>query len=431
MGIDTESFDSHTLVCTDCLSEGVNLQQHFNAVIHYDLAWNPTRHEQREGRVDRFGQQKEFVRVLTYYGIDNQIDGLILDVLIRKQRSIRSSLGIYIPVPVDTNQVIESIFEGILLRKDSGKDRHHSPTFQDLPGFEDFFATERHKLHDVWEVAAEREKKSQGLFRQLGIKVDSVAAEVALLREALGSIDDVKSFVTEALTALGGRIVPKRSKGLEIFSVDLTECDRALRDLPGIKVTFNASFSYPPPEGVEHLGRTAPFVSGLAQYILESALDTEQSAVARRSGTIRTRDVTTRTTLCLLRLRYQLIHAQAASERCLLAEDCRIIGFSGSPGSQVWLSPDEVQRVLDSSPSRNVLPDQAREQIKRALDEVGALEHDFARIATEHGERLLEAHTRVRESARLHRDRKVKTTVQTKLPVDLMGVYVFLPEPKV
>ena len=39
------------LVATDCLSEGVNLQHGYTAVVHYDLAWNPTRHEQREGRV--------------------------------------------------------------------------------------------------------------------------------------------------------------------------------------------------------------------------------------------------------------------------------------------------------------------------------------------------------------------------------------------
>src|SRR5690606_8165580 len=50
------------LVATDCLSEGVNLQEQFDAVIHYDLSWNPTRHEQREGRVDRFGQQRPVVR---------------------------------------------------------------------------------------------------------------------------------------------------------------------------------------------------------------------------------------------------------------------------------------------------------------------------------------------------------------------------------
>ena len=53
--------DRRILVATDCLSEGINLQQGFDAVVHYDLAWNPTRHEQREGRVDRYGQPKPSV----------------------------------------------------------------------------------------------------------------------------------------------------------------------------------------------------------------------------------------------------------------------------------------------------------------------------------------------------------------------------------
>ena len=45
------------LIATDCLSEGINLQEHFTGVLHYDLPWNPNRLEQREGRVDRFGQK--------------------------------------------------------------------------------------------------------------------------------------------------------------------------------------------------------------------------------------------------------------------------------------------------------------------------------------------------------------------------------------
>src|SRR5206468_8699835 len=110
---------SRVLVCTDCLSEGINLQEHFNAVVHYDLSWNPTRHEQREGRVDRYGQPKGNVRVVTYYGIDNQIDGIVLDVLLKKHRKIRNSLGISVPLPVDAEKVIEAIFEGLLLREQS------------------------------------------------------------------------------------------------------------------------------------------------------------------------------------------------------------------------------------------------------------------------------------------------------------------------
>ncbi len=104
------------LVCTDCLSEGINLQEHFDAVIHYDLSWNPTRHEQREGRVDCYGQPTKTVRVVTYYGVDNQIDRLVLDVLIRRHKAIRHSLGVSVPVPANTNQVIEAVVEGLLLR---------------------------------------------------------------------------------------------------------------------------------------------------------------------------------------------------------------------------------------------------------------------------------------------------------------------------
>ena len=111
---------AYLLVCTDCLSEGVNLQQAFNAVLHYDLCWNPTRHEQREGRVDRFGQRQPEVRVITYYGQDNPIDGVILDVLIRKHKSIKNDLGVTVAVPGSSEQVARTLFEGALFRGQTG-----------------------------------------------------------------------------------------------------------------------------------------------------------------------------------------------------------------------------------------------------------------------------------------------------------------------
>jgi superfamily II DNA or RNA helicase len=80
------------LVATDCLSEGIDLQEHFDAVVHYDLPWNPNRLEQREGRVDRFGQPKREVRTVLLYGTNNQVDQVVLEVLIRKATTIRKSL---------------------------------------------------------------------------------------------------------------------------------------------------------------------------------------------------------------------------------------------------------------------------------------------------------------------------------------------------
>lgn len=68
------------MVATDCLSEGVNLQQHFTDCLHYDLPFNPNRLEQREGRIDRYGQTAEKVKCILVYGQDNPVDGAVLRV---------------------------------------------------------------------------------------------------------------------------------------------------------------------------------------------------------------------------------------------------------------------------------------------------------------------------------------------------------------
>jgi superfamily II DNA/RNA helicase len=96
------------LIATDCLSEGINLQEHFDAVVHYDLSWNPTRHEQREGRVDRFGQPKPVVRATLIYGANNPVDGAVLDVILRKAQKIREELGVPVPLPDDGHTLTQA-----------------------------------------------------------------------------------------------------------------------------------------------------------------------------------------------------------------------------------------------------------------------------------------------------------------------------------
>jgi ATP-dependent helicase YprA (DUF1998 family) len=51
--IDPVKHGRRVLVATDCLSEGINLQRLFNAVIHYDLPWNPNQREERLAGLDR------------------------------------------------------------------------------------------------------------------------------------------------------------------------------------------------------------------------------------------------------------------------------------------------------------------------------------------------------------------------------------------
>ena len=174
------------LVATDCLSEGVNLQHYFDAVVHYDLAWNPTRHDQREGRVDRFGQRRDRVRVITLWGSDNGIDGKVLEVLIRKHRQITKDLGISLSVPDEASAgVTDAIVEWVLMRRDTGD--------QGTLFGSEAFAEQTEKLEREWQSAAERETTSRTKFAQRAIHPEEVAREVAAIREALGSTGEVHS----------------------------------------------------------------------------------------------------------------------------------------------------------------------------------------------------------------------------------------------
>jgi superfamily II DNA/RNA helicase len=112
--------ERRVLVATDCLSEGVNLQEHFDAVVHYDLSWNPTRHEQREGRVDRFGQERPVVRATLMYGANNPVDGAVLDVILRKAAKIREELGVPVPVPDDGHTLTQVLLKAVLLKRRGG-----------------------------------------------------------------------------------------------------------------------------------------------------------------------------------------------------------------------------------------------------------------------------------------------------------------------
>jgi superfamily II DNA/RNA helicase len=156
------------LVATDCLSEGINLQEHFDAVVHYDLPWNPTRLEQREGRVDRYGQPRDHVRVTSpYYGSTTRSTD-------RPRRP-----------PGDTDEVINALAENVLLRSDG-------PLEERLPGFDDYLRPATEQLHLAWDAAEERERRSRSIFAQETIRPE-VAAELAAMQAAVGSGADVAS----------------------------------------------------------------------------------------------------------------------------------------------------------------------------------------------------------------------------------------------
>lgn len=51
------------LLATDAASEGIDLQNHCNYLIHIEIPWNPNVMEQRNGRIDRHGQKEKEVHI--------------------------------------------------------------------------------------------------------------------------------------------------------------------------------------------------------------------------------------------------------------------------------------------------------------------------------------------------------------------------------
>jgi hypothetical protein len=121
------------------------------------------------------------------------------------------------------------------------------------------------------------------------------------------------------------------------------------------------------------LVRTHPVVTGLARYVVESALDPAIPGPGRRCGVVRTRDVAVRTTLLLLRLRFHL-HAVGADgrEHPLLAEETLTVGFTGTATAPAWLDEAAAEALLAATPAGNIDPGVARDHLKKVLDGAGA-----------------------------------------------------------
>ena len=413
--------EKYVLVCTDCLSEGINLQENFDAVLHYDLAWNPTRHEQREGRVDRFGQPKPKVRVITYFGQDNPIDGVILDVLIRKHKTIKNTLGVTVAVPETSEQILETLFEGALFREQAG-----AASSQLELSFLDEVKPKMDEIHENWDKASQKASRSR--YAQNTLQPDLVAEELQHVQTAIGRSEDVARFVRTALN----RIEISFNDRDAAIDVHMPEnISRGMRQAVSIEEDFTGRFELPVANDELYLGRTSEFVEGLASWLLDQSLDADMQktkATAARCGAFSSKDVPKRTTLLVARFRYH-IQISANANEALLCEEIVPLGFTGSPqdGTLAWLPTDQGQALLDSTPADNLTETAMKQHIERLLeDDIPHLDEPLATIAHKRAQFQLAAHKRCRQALK---EKTKGLDAEPVLPVDIIGAYVLLPVP--
>lgn len=409
------------LVATDCLSEGINLQEAFTAVLHYDLPWNPNRLEQREGRVDRFGQTAEQVKTYLLFGRDNPVDGLVLGVILQKVRQIRRDRGVTVPFPEDSRTVLDTVAKALLFNPDRSV-KASSDKNQLKLGLDDFAEAREAELritHKI-EEAAKREAATRSLFAQHAIKAEELETDLHEADAAIGDVAAVERFVTGTLAELLGVQMDRTKTDWRLHTGNLPASLRA--HLPDAAI-LEVSFRSPTPRKHIYLGRNHLFVEALCQFVMARSLARAEPGAAARAAVMRTKEVSTKTTLLLFRCR-NVIGEKNGPAR-IVAEEMLVWGYRGSPNDNNFLSDDEAMELLQAAHPAGDLSPQSRENFfENETKLLGQLRKQFDAVAEERNKKLVEAHERFSRFFRAGR----YEVVYPVLPMDIMGLYVLLPD---
>ncbi|MDW9959468.1 helicase [Sinorhizobium medicae] len=402
------------LVATDCLSEGIDLQELFDAVVHYDLSWNPTRHQQRNGRVDRFGQLSAVVRSLLVYGENNPVDGAVLEVILRKAEKIQKATGVPVPLPDDDRKVTEAVMKALLLRRRAvreGHGRQLSLNFEDVAAVKD--------MEQKWLDAAAREKANLTIFAQRSLKPEDVRPEWERTKGILGDQDDVETFVRRALAKLNVPVV-RFDGGLRLDSRKLPSevVDRMETAITGpIQLLTRGGTS-------DHLHRAHPLVSALADLLIERSLDTfglNDPSTLPRAGAWTTSAVPRLTTVLLLRIRHQI--ASQSERGLLLAEETDAVAFEGASDFPNLLG-SQASTLLGAPATQETSLVAKQREVRTALARLDRWKAAVEERALRRSETLVEDHRRIRQAVK----GKGRIDVTPVLPVDIIGLFVLMPE---
>lgn len=408
---DDEKDAPRILVATDCLSEGINLQQIFDTVVHYDLSWNPTRHQQREGRVDRFGQPANLVRTIMMFSPDSAIDGAVLEVILRKAEDIRKATGITVPLPEDRGPLTDALMASMMLRRGNMNQLAL-----------DLRLTDGTKAMETrWRDSSENEKKSRARFAQNAMKPQEVAPEWAKAQSLLGSPADVKLFIEQAMSRFGVPLEPRKSLLLaHVHALDSTLKERlSQRNISG---SVQLVMDEPVPPRSSLLTRTHPLTATLAESLVEASLDPESlsSLGIGRVGAWPTSAVQQVTRLALLRVRYKLtVHSR--KERLLLAEEAALVAIEGNT---IIATSEDARKLLNTPATADLAPSARDRFIAKAKDDLPSLlDGPLADFIRSRAEELIQDHARLRVAS----GSASRVTVEAVMPPDVIGLFVLMP----
>lgn len=417
------------LVATDCLSEGINLQDKFNAVMHYDLPWNPNRLEQREGRVDRFGQPgwidnkgqyHNTVDVRVLFGQDNPIDVVVLRVIIEKIQQIRKDSGISISLADDNRSVMDRVLKEVLITPEKKSSREAVQIELDFGQDAELSDLDTEITHEI-ENARIKAEKIRSIFAHENIMPAEVAKDLAEVDEAIGEVATLENFVVQGARLLGAD-VEKVDGGYIFYKRNM---DNWLASLLGTGEKIHISFLSPTPLGYRYIGRNHRFVEQLCYRIISNSLDkSRRGSKAARASVFRTDAVNTQTTLIQFRVRNVIREVSKNIE--MVAEEMFLWGYERTADGIQPLDLARCKALLHTSVALDISRERQETIFDDELKQFRELNADFINVVKDRAEELVNAHTRFSK----YLGAKRFEAVMPVLPPDVLGVYVLIPNPK-
>lgn len=448
----------HVLVCTDCLSEGVNLQNDFDTVIHYDLPWNPNRLEQRNGRIDRFGQLSPEIAIVTLHSENNPIDDIVLNVLYLKQQEIKKRLGVYLPIADNDESLMESIMKRVM---EYSFTQHGARQLSLVESIPEISFNDENSLMMSLERMESFEKRSRNYFVHNNKRTDPRQL-VEVLKQAksvIGSVADTKDFVIGVLTEVLNLEVKEDSPLCYSFnasalanlsSTELQSYLKALVVLDAKKKSsaIRISFASPTPRGYAYIGRNHPLVEFLSRKVINDTINVkkvtsadgtvhlstkDRDFMACRALVVRSNLVATRTTVLMLRVRNVISDVKHPDHK-IVGEEMVFMGYEGLIANHNFISNEQARElVLALNHKDNAFESVALSAQKDSfnkltswLNDVATLREHTDEMAVQRAENLVSLFSQYR-----HFDNCPEyQVVEPVLPMDVIAAYVFLPKLK-
>ena len=385
------------LVATDCLSEGINLQDKFNAILHYDLPWNPNRLEQREGRVDRYGQpgwldkngnHQNTIDVKVLFGEDNPMDVVVLKIIIEKIQRIQNTSGVSIALADNNRSVMDKVLKEVLLNPDKAQNRFSKQMRLDFGASPELDELDVEITNEI-EAAREKAEKIRSIFAHESIMPDDVKKDLHEVDEAIGDVATLEAFVLSAIKLLGANF--EKVQGGYIFKK--MNMDDWMASALGQGDKIHISFRSPTPYGFRYIGRNHRFVEQLCHRIIANSLDKEKKGLkAARAAVFRTDAVHSQTTLIQFRVRNVIREASKQNE--IVAEEMFLWGYEQTPGGMHALNIEQCKALLHTSSALDLSKERQEIIFEKEMQHFQSLHPDFIKVVADRSDELVNAHMR-------------------------------------